>query len=245
MRPPLSMSRSNKPLSQEAESSAHIDRAHQRAQDFNSKQNDTALTSLPHKNPDIFRFENNTTAHSSRRGSLYRDSDATVVLPLSEHTPRLSMDDPYRQLLQQAEISQLRSKKKRHSSRTLRVSFILFVVLVSSLSGLDQGLISGNVVTLSFQKYFHYPLTSSLGNIVSVVNLGAFMASLFVYSGILETYSRKKMLQISTMIYFWGAIIQVLALNQWCLLLGRFVLGVGTVSYTNLDVYKRQPYLNV
>lgn len=112
MKPPLNMSRSNKPLTQEANSSAHIDRAHQLAQDFNSKQDDTALTSLPHKNPDIFRFENNITAHSSRRGSLYRDSDATVVLPLSEHTPRLSMDDPYRQLLQQAEISQLRSKKK-------------------------------------------------------------------------------------------------------------------------------------
>lgn len=93
MKPPLNMSRSNKPLTQEANSSAHIDRAHQLAQDFNSKQDDTALTSLPHKNPDIFRFENNITAHSSRRGSLYRDSDATVVLPLSEHTPRLSMDD--------------------------------------------------------------------------------------------------------------------------------------------------------
>lgn len=192
MKPPLNMSRSNKPLTQEANSSAHIDRAHQLAQDFNSKQDDTALTSLPHKNPDIFRFENNITTHSSRRGSLYRDSDATVVLPLSEHTPRLSMDDPYRQLLQQAEISQLRSKKKRHSSRVLRTSFISFVVLVSSLSGLDQGLISGNVMTLSFQKYFHYPLTSPLGNIVSIVNLGAFMASLFVYSGILEPCSRKK-----------------------------------------------------
>ena len=227
MKPPLNMSRSNKPLTQEANSSAHIDRAHQLAQDFNSKQDDTALTSLPHKNPDIFRFENNITAHSSRRGSLYRDSDATVVLPLSEHTPRLSMDDPYRQLLQQAEISQLRSKKKRHSSRVLRTSFISFVVLVSSLSGLDQGLISGNVMTLSFQKYFHYPLTSPLGNIVSIVNLGAFMASLFVYSGILEPCSRKKMLQISTMIYSLGAIVQVLALNQWCLLLGRFLLGVG------------------
>lgn len=116
-------------------------------------------------------------------------------------------------LLQQAEISQLRSKKKRHSSRVLRTSFISFVVLVSSLSGLDQGLISGNVMTLSFQKYFHYPLTSPLGNIVSIVNLGAFMASLFVYSGILEPCSRKKMLQISTMIYSLGAIVQVLALN--------------------------------
>ncbi|EJS44453.1 YDL199C [Saccharomyces arboricola H-6] len=227
MEPSLNMSRLSKPLTSEAAASAHIDRAHQLAQDFNSKQDDTALTSLPHKNPDIFRFENNTTAHSSRRGSLYRDSDATVILPLSEQTPRLSMDDPYRQLLQQAEILQLRSKKIRHSSRTLRASFILFVVLVSSLSGLDQGLISGNVMTLSFQKYFHYPLTSLLGNIVSIVNLGAFMASLFVYSGVLETYSRKKMLQISTMIYSLGAIIQAFALNQWFLLLGRFILGVG------------------
>ncbi|CAI4964035.1 ANM_HP_G0052840.mRNA.1.CDS.1 [Saccharomyces cerevisiae] len=247
MKPPLNMSRSNKPLTQEANSSAHIDRAHQLAQDFNSKQDDTALTSLPHKNPDIFRFENNITAHSSRRGSLYRDSDATVVLPLSEHTPRLSMDDPYRQLLQQAEISQLRSKKKRHSSRVLRTSFISFVVLVSSLSGLDQGLISGNVMTLSFQKYFHYPLTSPLGNIVSIVNLGAFMASLFVYSGILEPCSRKKMLQISTMIYSLGAIVQVLALNQWCLLLGRFLLGVGMgFAFSMVIIYQFEfplPYI--
>ncbi|CAI4304669.1 BAK_1a_G0006830.mRNA.1.CDS.1 [Saccharomyces cerevisiae] len=247
MKPPLNMSRSSKPLTQEANSSAHIDRAHQLAQDFNSKQDDTALTSLPHKNPDIFRFENNITAHSSRRGSLYRDSDATVVLPLSEHTPRLSMDDPYRQLLQQAEISQLRSKKKRHSSRVLRTSFISFVVLVSSLSGLDQGLISGNVMTLSFQKYFHYPLTSPLGNIVSIVNLGAFMASLFVYSGILEPCSRKKMLQISTMIYSLGAIVQVLALNQWCLLLGRFLLGVGMgFAFSMVIIYQFEfplPYI--
>ncbi|CAI4057146.1 uncharacterized protein SKDI_04G0470 [Saccharomyces kudriavzevii IFO 1802] len=247
MKPPSSMSRLNKPLAQEATSSAHIDRAHQLAQDFNSKQDDTALTSLPHKNPDIFRFENNITAHSSRRGSLYRDSDATVILPLSEHTPRMSMDDPYRQLLQQAEISQLRSKKRRTSSRTLRASFISFVVLVSSLSGLDQGLISGNVMTLSFQKYFHYPLTSSLGNIVSVVNLGAFMASLFVYSGVLETYSRKKLLQIGTMIYSLGALIQVSALNQWCLLLGRFILGVGVgISFAMVIIYQFEfplPYI--
>ncbi|CAI4059085.1 hypothetical protein SUVZ_04G0450 [Saccharomyces uvarum] len=247
MKHPLSMSRSNKPVGQEAASSAHIDRAHQLAQDFNSKQDDTALTSLPHKNPDIFRFENNITAHSSRRGSLYRDSDATVILPLSERSPRLSMDDPYRQLLQQAEISQLRSKKTRHSSRTLRVSFILFVVLVSSLSGLDQGLISGNVMTLSFQKFFDYPLTSSLGNIVSVVNFGAFMASLFVYSGVLEVYSRKKMLQISTMIYSLGAFIQVFALNQWYLLLGRFILGIGMgFAFAMMIVYQFEfplPYI--
>lgn len=121
------------------------------------------------------------------------------------------------------------------------------MVLVSSLSGLDQGLISGNVMTLSFQKYFHYPLTSPLGNIVSIVNLGAFMASLFVYSGILEPCSRKKMLQISTMIYSLGAIVQVLALNQWCLLLGRFLLGVGMgFAFSMVIIYQFEfplPYI--
>ena len=106
--------------------------------------------------------------------------------------------------------------------RKVSAGFIYFFgALGGLLFGYDTGVISGAI--LFIQKQMHLG-TWEQGWIVSAVLLGAILGSLFIGPSS-DKYGRRKLLLLSSVIFFIGALGSGFSQGFWSLLCFRIVLG--------------------
>ena len=111
-----------------------------------------------------------------------------------------------------------------------------FAAFAGILSGIDQSIISG--ASIGMNKMLHLS-THEASLVSSLMPLGAVAGSILL-TPFSEYFGRKKSLAISCVFYTVGAIVCAAASNHHEMYAGRFLIGIGAVSYTHLDVYKRQ-----
>lgn len=108
--------------------------------------------------------------------------------------------------------------------RKVSAGFIYFFgALGGLLFGYDTGVISGAI--LFIQKQMHLG-TWEQGWIVSAVLLGAILGSLFIGPSS-DKYGRRKLLLLSSVIFFVGALGSGFSQGFWSLLCFRIVLGLA------------------
>ncbi|SJL14559.1 related to sugar transporter [Armillaria ostoyae] len=94
------------------------------------------------------------------------------------------------------------------------------------VSGYDQGVFGGIIVTDDFLKQMGYPDSSLQGTIVSLYDIGCFLGAMgsFVVG---ERFGRKKMLMFGVIVMSVGAIIQTASYNVPTIIVSRIITGVG------------------
>lgn len=113
-----------------------------------------------------------------------------------------------------------------------------FVSLFVSLFGYEQGVCSGILMFTTFNQFFHQPLATEIGLVVSILEVGAMVSSLLV-SKILDSMGRKRTILLGTAIFIVGGTLQSFAPNMWVFGVGRVLsgLGVGILS-TMVPLYQ-------
>ncbi|RKP31754.1 hypothetical protein METBISCDRAFT_22029 [Metschnikowia bicuspidata] len=101
-----------------------------------------------------------------------------------------------------------------------------FVSLFVSLFGYEQGVCLGILTFVTFTKYFNHPTASEIGLVISVLEIGAMVASLLV-SRVLDRFGRKKTILLGTAVFIVGGTMQSFAPNLWVFGVGRVFSGVG------------------
>ena len=108
--------------------------------------------------------------------------------------------------------------------------YLLFGALGGLLFGYDTGVISGAI--LFIQKQMHLG-TWEQGWIVSAVLLGAILGSLFIGPSS-DKYGRRKLLLLSSVIFFIGALGSGFSQGFWSLLCFRIVLGLAVGASSSM-----------
>lgn len=101
-----------------------------------------------------------------------------------------------------------------------------FVSLFVSLFGYEQGVCSGILTFVTFNKYFNEPTSSEIGLVISILEIGAMVSSLLV-SRISDVYGRKRTILLGTFIFIVGGSLQSFAPNLILFGVGRVFSGVG------------------
>lgn len=101
-----------------------------------------------------------------------------------------------------------------------------FVSLFVSLFGYEQGVCLGILTFVTFQKYFNHPTATQIGIVISILEIGAMVASLHV-SSILDRFGRKKTILLGTLVFILGGTLQSFAPNLWVFGVGRVFSGIG------------------
>ncbi|KAK2739037.1 hypothetical protein FQN57_006719 [Myotisia sp. PD_48] len=116
----------------------------------------------------------------------------------------------------------------------------IFVSLGVFLFGYDQGVMSGIITGHYFKDYFNQPTRAEIGNMVAILEVGAFISSLCV-GKIGDIIGRRRTILYGSMIFFVGGALQTFATGIPMMLVGRIVagLGVGALS-TIVPVYQSE-----
>ncbi|CAG9979396.1 unnamed protein product, partial [Clonostachys byssicola] len=116
----------------------------------------------------------------------------------------------------------------------------IFVSLGVFLFGYDQGVMSGVIVGPYFIDYFHQPSMATVGTMVAILEIGAFISSLAV-GRIGDIIGRRKTIFYGSCIFLVGGALQTFATNMPIMMLGRLVagFGVGALS-TIVPVYQSE-----
>lgn len=101
-----------------------------------------------------------------------------------------------------------------------------FVSLFVSLFGYEQGVCLGILTFVTFNKYFNYPTATEIGLVISILEIGAMVASLLV-SRVSDQIGRKKTILLGTAIFIVGGTLQSFAPNLWIFGVGRVFSGFG------------------
>ncbi|EPS27402.1 hypothetical protein PDE_02345 [Penicillium oxalicum 114-2] len=116
----------------------------------------------------------------------------------------------------------------------------VFVSLGVFLFGYDQGVMSGIITGIFFRDYFGQPSPATIGTVVAILEVGAFISSLLV-GRIGDVIGRRRTILYGSAVFFVGGGLQTFALNMPMMMVGRVVagLGVGALS-TIVPVYQSE-----
>ncbi|KAK1772356.1 hypothetical protein QBC33DRAFT_574975 [Phialemonium atrogriseum] len=116
----------------------------------------------------------------------------------------------------------------------------IFVSLGVFLFGYDQGVMSGIITGPHFIDYFDQPSKAQVGNMVAILEIGAFISSLMV-GRIGDLIGRRKTILYGSCVFFVGGALQTLATTMALMMLGRIIagFGVGMLS-TIVPVYQSE-----
>ncbi|KAJ5476950.1 Mitochondrial substrate/solute carrier [Penicillium diatomitis] len=116
----------------------------------------------------------------------------------------------------------------------------VFVSLGVFLFGYDQGVMSGIITGHYFRDYFDQPSRATIGTVVAILEVGAFISSLLV-GRIGDVIGRRRTILYGSAVFFVGGGLQTFALNMPMMMAGRVVagLGVGALS-TIVPVYQSE-----
>ncbi|KAJ3918315.1 general substrate transporter [Lentinula edodes] len=122
----------------------------------------------------------------------------------------------------------------------LLISISIFASLGVFLFGYDQGVMSGIITGPHFRKYFGNPDAVSIGTMVAVLEVGAFITSAAA-GRIGDIVGRKGTLFIGAIIFTVGGAIQTLTAGFWTMIVGRVIsgFGVGLLS-TIVPIYQSE-----
>ncbi|PYI04286.1 MFS monosaccharide transporter, partial [Aspergillus sclerotiicarbonarius CBS 121057] len=116
----------------------------------------------------------------------------------------------------------------------------VFVSLGVFLFGYDQGVMSGIITGWYFKDYFNQPSRATIGTVVAILEVGAFISSLLV-GRIGDLIGRRKTILYGSIVFFIGGALQAFATGLPMMMAGRIVagLGVGALS-TIVPVYQSE-----
>jgi sugar porter (SP) family MFS transporter len=116
----------------------------------------------------------------------------------------------------------------------------IFVSLGVFLFGYDQGVMSGIITGHYFIDYFDQPSKATVGTMVAILEIGAFISSLMV-GRVGDIIGRRKTILCGSCIFFVGGALQTFASSMPLMMLGRIIagLGVGMLS-TIVPVYQSE-----
>lgn len=118
------------------------------------------------------------------------------------------------------------TKKLKFKGNRLVYFTSAFVSLFVSLFGYEQGVCSGILTFVTFNDYFNDPSATEIGLIISVLEIGAMISSLFV-AKLSDKYGRKKTILIGTFVFMVGGCLQSFATNLYVFSVGRVLSGFG------------------
>lgn len=101
-----------------------------------------------------------------------------------------------------------------------------FVSLFVSLFGYEQGVCSGILTFVTFDKYFNSPSSAQIGFIIAILEIGAMISSLMV-AKLSDKLGRKRTILIGTFIFMIGGLFQSFASNLFVFAIGRVLSGFG------------------
>lgn len=101
-----------------------------------------------------------------------------------------------------------------------------FVSLFVSLFGYEQGVCSGILTFVTFDKYFGSPSSAQIGFIIAILEIGAMISSLMV-AKLSDKLGRKRTILIGTFIFMIGGLFQSFASNLFIFAVGRVLSGFG------------------
>ncbi|SCW04064.1 LAFE_0H05116g1_1 [Lachancea fermentati] len=209
-----------------------------RAQSFNDQHKEPNLTSLPHKKPDIYQYDIDPPDTDRLKGGgvgmLYQDSNASV------HYHGSDGGADHSQIIPPGYNDHLQVKDTFLTGRALLYFTSVFVSLGVFLFGYDQGVMSGIITGVYFKDYFNDPSRAAIGNMVSILEIGALVSSLMV-SRLGEKWGRRRTIRYGSFVFILGGLIQTLAAKMSHLVFGRIVsgLGVGLLS-TIVPIYQSE-----
>ncbi|KIK70873.1 hypothetical protein GYMLUDRAFT_32946 [Collybiopsis luxurians FD-317 M1] len=116
----------------------------------------------------------------------------------------------------------------------------IFASLGVFLFGYDQGVMSGIITGPHFRKYFNNPDPVSLGTMVAVLEVGAFITSAAA-GRVGDIIGRKGTLFIGAIVFTIGGAVQTLTNGFWTMIVGRVIsgFGVGLLS-TIVPIYQSE-----
>lgn len=101
-----------------------------------------------------------------------------------------------------------------------------FVSLFVSLFGYEQGVCSGILTFVTFNGYFDYPDATTIGLIISILEIGAMISSLLV-AKFSDMLGKKRTILIGTFVFMIGGSLQSFATNLYVFSVGRVLSGFG------------------
>ncbi|OQD97913.1 hypothetical protein PENVUL_c076G10054 [Penicillium vulpinum] len=116
----------------------------------------------------------------------------------------------------------------------------VFVSLGVFLFGYDQGVMSGIITGSYFKDYFNQPSRATIGTVVAVLEIGAFVSSLLV-GRVGDMIGRRRTILYGSIVFFIGGAFQAFATGIPMMTVGRVIagLGVGALS-TIVPVYQSE-----
>ncbi|CAG8110067.1 unnamed protein product [Penicillium salamii] len=116
----------------------------------------------------------------------------------------------------------------------------VFVSLGVFLFGYDQGVMSGIITGSHFKDYFNQPSRATIGTVVAVLEIGAFISSLLV-GKVGDVIGRRRTILYGSIVFFIGGAFQTFANGIPMMMVGRVIagLGVGALS-TIVPVYQSE-----
>lgn len=126
------------------------------------------------------------------------------------------------------------------TGKTLLYFTSIFVSLGVFLFGYDQGVMSGIITGPYFKAAFNDPSAATIGNMVSILEIGALVSSLLV-SKIGEKFGRRFTIKYGSLIFIVGGLGQTFAQKMSHLVLGRIISGVGVgLLSTIVPIYQSE-----
>lgn len=211
------------------------------------EQSDIGLKPLMQGKPDVLAH---AEAQRGPRTIRRLESDpATATLSQHRHTsvsPRTSVaafggGEPFQGnggLSERAEHFYVRESYL--VGRPLLYFTSIFVSLGVFLFGYDQGVMSGCLTGPYFKEQFNNPSRVMIGNMVSILEVGAFISSLMV-GRLGEKWGRRRTIKYGSVVFVVGGIFQGFASKMAHLIIGRSIsgLGVGLLS-TIVPIYQSE-----
>jgi len=116
--------------------------------------------------------------------------------------------------------------KSRLIGKPLLYSVSVFLSIGVWLFGYDQGVMSGVITGPYFKSYFNQPTDKEIGNMVAILEIGAFITSLLA-APLADQKGRRFTLFLGACTFCVGGAIQTITPGYEVMLLGRIISGFG------------------
>lgn len=123
-------------------------------------------------------------------------------------------------------------------------AYVFRTALLASLGGFSMGYDMGVMSLINVMDQFHtrYPLAKAkFGTelMTAILLLGSFIGCVFM-PYMADKYSRKWALTVVVVIYDIGALLQMAAPNYACLIVGRFIGGIGVAILAMVSPFSHE-----
>lgn len=170
---------------------------------------------------DPIRFGSSSSGSTNPPPDYQYDKYTTSAI-----NPSLYLDD-YGNRYENVDFdSKLYTSKLKFKGNRLVYFTSAFVSLFVSLFGYEQGVCSGIITFVTFQKYFNNPNATHIGLVISILEIGAMISSLLV-AKISDKFGRKRTILLGTFIFMIGGTFQSFAVNLFVFAVGRVISGFG------------------